>query len=213
MTAVINEEQSEPAPTARLPRVWLVLAALAGAGALWLALSPASAPRPLGGQNAAVGKQLPLLSLRPLTFAGDVISLEDVKGQVVVLNFWGTWCPPCRMELPHVAELDGRYKENSKVRVLAVSCGGSGSDPVSYLPDLQMETTELLKTMHIDLPAYADPDLRTRRAVKDTAGFQGYPTTLVLDPQGVIRGVWTGYADGYENQMAELIERLLAGAS
>jgi thiol-disulfide isomerase/thioredoxin len=205
-------DYSESLPRGRVPWAWIVLALLAGVGACWLALLPATPPQP-SGQHAGIGKELPLLSLRPLTFAGDVISLDDVKGQVVVLNFWGTWCPPCRMELPHVAELAGRYKENSKVRVLAVSCGSGGPDSVSSLPDLQMDTTELLKTMRIDLPVYADPDIHTRRAVNDAAGFQGYPTTLVLDPRGVIRGVWTGYAEGDENQVVELVERLLASKS
>ena len=208
MTEVEFSESPQPR---RLPWFWLALALLAGLVAFWLAVSPTPVARQSGGEHPGIGKPLPLLALRPLTFAGDVISLDDLQGQVVVLNFWGTWCGPCRFELPHVAELARRYEDNSHCRVLAVSCGSSGRDPVSSLPDLQMDTAQMLETMHIDMPVYADPDIQTRRAVNDTVGFDGYPTTLVLDSKGIIRGVWTGYAPGEENDVAQLVERLLSG--
>jgi len=62
----------------------------------------------------------------------------------------------------------------------------------------------------VDLPTYADPRSVARAAVDAVAGFDGYPTTLILDRQGVIRGVWVGYAPGAERQMQRLIEQLLA---
>ncbi|HVX15817.1 MAG TPA: TlpA disulfide reductase family protein [Pirellulales bacterium] len=201
-------ESIEPSHTPRIPRVWLALAFVFALFAAWRILAPS--PSQVGSGNPGVGKKLSTLSLQPLTFIGDDISLDDLQGDVVVLNFWGTWCPPCRTELPHVAELARRYRQNEHCRVLAVSCGSSGPDSSDSLPELQSETAALLAARHIDLSVYADLDLRTRKAVNDAVGFRGYPTTLVLDAGGVIRGVWTGYAPGDEQAVAELVEQLLS---
>lgn len=196
------------------PWFWIVLALVAGALAIKLTLKP---PAPVlsrdeGPSHPAIGKRMNSLSLRPLTFAGDPVTLDDLEGKVVVLNFWGTWCPPCRAELPHVAELEHRYRDNERCRVLAVSCGATGPDPISELPELHRQTQQLLDDTHLDLPAYADPEGRTRRALVQSAkldGF-GYPTTVVFDAQGVIRGLWIGYAPGLEKEIERLVASLLA---
>jgi thiol-disulfide isomerase/thioredoxin len=194
-----------PAPKPRVPWLWLVLAAAAGLLFFRSALTTHT--------GEGEGKKLASLSLEPLTFAGDRLALDDLKGKVVVLNFWGPWCPPCRMELPHVAELADRYAGNERCRVLAVSCGGGQPDPVSSLPELKEETKDLLSKMGLELAVYADPEAYTRRAVNEAVGFKGYPTTLVLDPQGVIRRFWIGYADGEEQEVAQLVALLLAEKS
>ena len=196
----LNQRTQIPTPKPRAAWLWLVLAAVAG---LWLVRSALTT-------HAGEGKKLASLSLQPLTFAGDSVALDDLRGKVVVLNFWGPWCPPCRMELPHVAELARHYAGNDRCHVLAVACGARQPDPVSSLPELKQQTEELLSTMEIELAVYADPDARTRRAVSEAAGFSGYPTTLVLDPQGVVRRVWTGYAPGDEQQLAQVVASLLA---
>ncbi|HEV3338872.1 MAG TPA: TlpA disulfide reductase family protein [Pirellulales bacterium] len=189
----------QPAPQRRVPWLWIALAAAAGLLFFRSALTT----------HAGEGKKLVSLSLEPLTFAGDRLALDDLKGKVVVLNFWGPWCPPCRRELPHVAELASHYAGNSRCRVLAVSCGYGEPDPVSSLPELKEQTDEVLASMGLKLAVYADPDARTRGAVSEAVKFSGYPTTLVLDPQGVIRKVWTGYAEGDEQALAELVAALL----
>ncbi|HWB11006.1 MAG TPA: TlpA disulfide reductase family protein [Pirellulales bacterium] len=193
---------STPAPRAGIPWLWLVLAAAAGLLLL----------RSLWPTHTGAGKKLASLSLEPLTFSGERVALDDLKGKVVVLNFWGPWCPPCRMELPHIAELASHYAGDGRCRVLAVSCGGREPDPVSSLPKLKKQTNELLSAMDIKLAVYADPEARTRRAVNDAVSFGGYPTTLLLDPHGVIQKVWTGYAPGDEEEMARLVASLLEGA-
>jgi cytochrome c biogenesis protein CcmG, thiol:disulfide interchange protein DsbE len=196
----MNEQPNRSDVSRRTPWLWILLAVAVGLLTVRLTLPT----------NKGIGKTLPLLSLQPLTFEGSTIALDDLRGQVVVLNFWGTWCPPCRRELPHVAKLASHYADDRRCRVLAVSCGTGGPDPVSSLPDLKNDTEELLAHMHLVLVAYADPDARTRRAVDQVVGFGGYPTTLVLDRNGVIRHVWTGYAAGDEKEVARLVESLLA---
>jgi thiol-disulfide isomerase/thioredoxin len=210
----MTQPESSQAPQwGRPPIVWLLLAVAAGLLTLWLAVPTDKVLNQVGlnkvGPNhEGVGTKLATLSLRPLTFAGNDLTLDNLQSRVVVLNFWGTWCPPCREELPHVAELARKYKQNERCRVLAVSCGG-GADPISAMPELQSETARLLAARHIELPVYADPEAVTRRAVEEAVGFDGYPTTLVLDSQAVIRGIWTGYAPGEEKSVAELVEQML----
>lgn len=192
-------EYHSPPETNRSLRFWMLLALLAAAGVVWFAVSPRSLHKPIGE-----------LSLRPLTFDGERVTLDDLKGQVVVLNFWGTWCPPCKKELPHIAELASHYERDRRCRVLAVSCGSAGLDPDDSLLELAMNTKQLLKTTRLRLPAYSDPNGVTRLAVKDAVGFSGYPTTLLLDGRGIIRHVWSGYSPGLELEIEKMVEELLA---
>lgn len=198
----MDEAEYQLLPERNSPlRFWALLALLAAVCFAWLAFSPRQTHKPLSE-----------LSLRPLTFAGDEVTLDDLRGEVVVLNFWGTWCPPCKEELPHIVELAGRYQQNSRCRVLAVSCGSAGLDPDSSLAELKLDTKQLLKARRLDLPVYADPNGVTRSAVKDAVGFSGYPTTLLLDGRGVIRQVWSGYSPGLEAEIARMVDELLAAS-
>ena len=86
---------------------------------------------------------------------------------------------------------------------MAVSCGGPGENET--IDALRTATAARLKKMQITIPTYADLDEVTRTA----AGVEGYPTTLVLDRQGIVRGIWTSYDPGYGTEMEELIGRLL----
>lgn len=160
---------------------------------------------------ASTGKTLDRVELKALGGAGESVSLEDLKGRVVLLNFWGTWCPPCRVELPHIAEIHKRFADRSDFRLLAVSCGPS-PDQETY-ESLQEDTRDYLAGNRLELPTYADLGATTRQAVDQAVGFQGYPTTLLLDRQGVIRQTWVGYSPGVEKEIEERIERVLAEKS
>lgn len=144
--------------------------------------------------------------MQPLTGDAPAVSLAGLRGSVVLLNFWGPWCGPCREELPLIAEIYRRHRDDADFKLLAVSCGQGGGD--NDLAPLRRETEALLKKMDIALPTYADPGEVTRDVVDDVAGFEGFPTTLLLDRQGVIRGIWLGPAP--EKEVEELIAGLLA---
>ncbi len=145
-------------------------------------------PAPVPVPPRGVGLPLGQLKLQPLAGDAPPVSLSSLRGAVVLLNFWGTWCPPCREELPHIAEIFQRRGGDADFRLLAVSCGNRGND--SDVDGLRRETSVLLKKMDLAMPTYADPDEVTREAVDRVAGFEGYPTTLVLDRRGIIRGIW-----------------------
>ncbi len=169
-----------------------------------------SEDRDIGIHHPAVGKHLPSLDLKPLTGDGKPVALGDLEGRVTVIDFWGTWCPPCRDEFPHIAALATQFRDRPDFQVLAVSCGG-GEEDFALIAD---ETKAFLESYKIDLPTYKDPGEYSRRAVGIVAGvegFRGYPTTLVLDRQGIIRGVWFGYRAGYEQQIEKLVAELLTG--
>ena len=184
----------------------VVIVAAAGYWAVvgWLMPAP-NLPKP--EIHPGVGRPLPFLELRPLTGDAPPISLADLQNHVTLLNFWGTWCPPCRNELPHIAELRQRFAGQEAFRLLAVSCppGGQADDVQS----LQEDTASLLKRLGLDLPTYYDPDGATQYALGNLINLEGYPTTVLLDRRGVIRAVWVGYRPGVETEMERYISTLL----
>ena len=107
--------------------------------------------------------------------------LARFRGEVVVVNFWATWCAPCRREMPLFDALQARYAD-APVRVLALALDrGSADKPIKFLADLNIE----------HLTQAHDPSYASARAV----GLIGLPTTLVLDVNGREIGRLAGEAD------------------
>lgn len=158
-----------------------------------------------GANHRAVGTKLPRLELQALTGSAENIALADLEGRVALINFWGTWCPPCVEEFPHIAALEQKFRENDGVRVLAIA---SMPEVDPDLDELRADIETFLEARKSDLPTYADVGDRTRQAVERTAGWQGYPTTVIIDQQGVIRGVWTNYTKGIEKEMEAMLDSL-----
>jgi thiol-disulfide isomerase/thioredoxin len=159
-------------------------------------------------QGPGIGHTLPYFQIEPLTGDSKPVSRDDLKDRVTVVNFWGTWCGPCRLEFPHIIDLAERFEASPDFRLYAVSCPSSADED---LEKLRGETQAFLEAARIDLPTYADENSASRRAVSMVLGDNGftYPTTLVFDRRGIIRGVWIGYAPGAEHAMASLVEQLL----
>jgi len=151
------------------------------------------------------GKQFPSVSLQPLTGNAEVVNTDDLVGKVVLINFWGTWCPPCRLELPQIVQIYEKYQGNQDFLLLSVSCGQGEEDKES----LRQNTESMLQSEGIDMPTYADPSFASRAAVADAIGFTAYPTTFVLDRKGVIQGEWVGYHSSAGAEMEQLVGKLL----
>ncbi len=188
---------------------WMALAAAAAAVFVYLVLVPPRAGESLGTKGPAIGHKLPYLQLEPLTGDAAPVSLDDLKDHVTLVNYWGTWCPPCRQEFPHIVELAQEFANQKAFKLYAVSCGGEGND--EDLTSLRSETMTFLAARGASLSTYADQNSESRRSMAVGLGLEGfsYPTTLVLDQQGVIRGFWVGYTTGTEHEMRILIEELL----
>ncbi len=153
-----------------------------------------------------VGRKLPALELEPLTGDAEPVNLKNLAGHVVVVNFWGTWCPPCRQEFPELAELYAEFRKNPEVRLLAVSCGPDGKEDPK---ELWENTRRFLAGSRREMPTYADPNETTRVAFDRVVGLQAFPTTFVMDRDGIIRGVWPGYHSRVVSEIKDLVQRLL----
>ncbi len=118
---------------------------------------------------------------------GEKVKLSDFRGEKVMLNFWATWCPPCRAEMPDMQKLH----ENKDVTILAVDLLGqeSGIDPVE----------EFLEDYGITFNVLLDEDL----VVAETYGIQPIPTTYMIDTEGVIQNMAFG-ALNYDLMVQEL---------
>lgn len=161
--------------------------------------------------HPAVGHRLSGLALEPLVGQGQPVTLDSLKGKIVLLNFWATWCPPCRMELPHIAQLQEKFSATDDVEILPINCddAGRGSDQLS------LEVTAMLRDLNINLTTYEDLDFVSRDAIMSLPDLNdmAIPTTLVLDRQGVVRYVWVGYGPGLEHRMEQAITDLLEGST
>ncbi len=160
-----------------------------------------------GGQDSiAVGQAMPGLDLAPITLSENPVSLPELSGKVTLINFWATWCGPCRAELPEIAELGEEFEEHEDFLLLPVSCGNED------VVQLSSKSVLMLRDMELEMPCYSDPTGETRSALAAMTGTprMSLPTTLVIDRKGIVRGFWAGYRTGQGEEMRELIEQLLS---
>lgn len=195
---------SDPQPKQSSLGFLMVLMALAGAVLGWYVLRPMLNGVGGGVKPAIDAETLADLQLAPLTEGSSDLTLDETAGKIVLINFWGTWCPPCRAEFPDVVALEAKYRNNNDVLIVPVSCGNSMRENVD---ELRTNTEAFLKQHDTNMPNYTDPGLVTRKAVNDAVGFRGYPTTVLLDGQHRIRELWVGKASYQE--MNSSIEALL----
>lgn len=187
--------------------VWLLLAVLAAGAFGILLLRPASLRN--GAEHPAAGRKLPRIRLQTLGGPPRTIDRKRLLGKVTLLNLWGPWCPVCLDEFPHLLELERELRPRVDFQLLAISSSG-GWDHPDELADLEQSTAAFLRDLHAQIAVYADPDAKTRRALSEIGAFEdSYPTTIVLDQHGVLRGVWRGYVDGDQKEIRSLIEELL----
>ena len=159
------------------------------------------------GQNQEtrryVGKSVPKISLISLDTGDETLTLSE---KITLLNFWGTWCPPCRQELPGLARLASRLADDPRFQLIAVSCGGGKRDD---LDQLRSETEAFLASTRIVLSPWADPTGATRLRLTEAFGFRAYPTSYLIGPDQKILAIWTGYSPSVETQIAQSVARSL----
>jgi thiol-disulfide isomerase/thioredoxin len=159
--------------------------------------------------HLAVGRKAPPLELVSLAEGrGDGEEGEPIllEGRITLLNFWGTWCPPCRRELPGMVRLARRLADEPRFRFVAVSCG---TGPRDDLEVIRAETRSFLRERDLEIDAWADPDGRTRFHFASTMDFSAYPTTYLIGPDAVVRRVWVGYRSRDEADIAAAVVEAL----
>jgi thiol-disulfide isomerase/thioredoxin len=122
-------------------------------------------------------------------------NLAKLKGQVVVLDFWATWCGPCRMEIPSFVKLYPTYHPKG-LEILGLSVEAQNSQPASYFE-------QFLKSLSINYPIGFASD-NTSKAY----GIQAIPATYFVDKTGKIAKVFVGVHP--EDEITGVIEKLLA---
>jgi peroxiredoxin len=104
-------------------------------------------------------------------------SLADYRGQVVLVNLWATWCPPCKEEMPTLQAFYNKHKEDGFV-IIAINDGDPTPDVVQFVKDYQLT-----------FPVWLDPTyIATEQAFKTL----NLPSSFVIDRNGVIRQTWVG---------------------
>jgi len=125
---------------------------------------------------------------------GAPLKLSDLKGKVVLLNFWATWCPPCRSEIPSMMKLNAAMA-GKPFQMVAISIDEGGRPAIE----------SFFQTSGFSLPAYTDPD---NRAAK-TYGITGVPETFIIDRQGVIVKKVIGPLEWDSPEVAAFLEQLM----
>jgi peroxiredoxin len=157
----------------------LLLSAVLAAGAV----VPAAAVAP--------ASMAPDFTLR--TMGGPNLRLQEQRGQVVLVNFWATWCGPCRKEMPHLNRLYEKYR-GSGFTLLGVNVDDDARNAV-----------ELAGKLGVKFPVLLDTDKKASKLYDLSA----MPATVLIDRDGRVRYVHRGYLDGYEDTYDKQIRELL----
>ena len=120
-------------------------------------------------QGVQVGNPAPDFQLQDLD--GQPVALSNLRGKAVLLNFWATWCPPCRREMSYIQEIYDEWPEEWLV-VLAINIGESAS-----------KVREFIQNYGLSFPVLLD----TKEDVAQKYNIRGIPTTFFIDKDGIIR--------------------------
>jgi peroxiredoxin len=124
---------------------------------------------------------------------GPNLRLAEQRGQVVMVNFWATWCGPCRQEMPHLSRLYERYRSAGFV-LLGVN-----------VDDDPRAAAELAAKLGVKFPVLLDTD----KTVSRTYDMSAMPATLLIDRDGRVRHIHRGHHEGAERTYEEQVRSLL----
>ncbi|MGQ9547996.1 MAG: TlpA family protein disulfide reductase [Roseiflexus sp.] len=182
-------------------RMWdllLVMALLSGGAFIWATrIVPGvsvtvSAPEPAAALQPAplVGHPAPGFTLSAID--GSQVALDDLRGQVVLINLWATWCPPCRAEMPAIQQAYERFRDQGFV-VLAVNQREDATKVVAYMNE-----------QRLTFPALLDSDAWVGAAYQ----VRVLPSSFFIDRRGIIRAVYRGPMS--RGMIESTIEQLVA---
>ncbi|MBD8497664.1 thiol-disulfide oxidoreductase ResA [Paenibacillus arenosi] len=121
-----------------------------------------------------IGSKVPNIKLQQLN--GDVQELTNLKGQAIVLNFWGTWCEPCTREMPAFQRAHEEWKDKG-VSIIAIN---NGEDPITV--------NNYVNAMNITFPIWLD----SKKSVAKAYGIRPLPTTFFIKPDGTVHNIILG---------------------
>ncbi|MFZ1729660.1 MAG: TlpA disulfide reductase family protein [Bacteroidota bacterium] len=140
--------------------------------------------------SAQVGEQAPAFSLKDRD--GKTVTLESLKGKVIVLNFWATWCPPCRAEIPAFKSAYDKYKAKG-VEIVGISLDQKGWSVIKpFLDNQKIQYPVLLGDAEI---------------ARDYGNIRSIPTTFIIDRKGKVVDSHVGAMT--EEALVKAFEKLL----
>ena len=137
------------------------------------------------------GQLAPDFSLKSST--GENLRLSEFRGDVVMINFWATWCGPCRQEMPLLDELYSRYQRVG-FNLLGVN-----------IDDDSGRAMDMIEELGVNFPVLFD----ARKEVSKLYEVEAMPVTVIVDRTGTVRYIHHGYKPGYENKYLDQIRSLL----
>ena len=126
---------------------------------------------------------------------GKSVSLDQFKGKPILINFWATWCGPCKEELPSMQRLHDASKSNGGIQILAISIDRSNIEKVN----------QYARDMNLTFPILLDPD----RIARKPYFVRGLPTSYLVDAEGKLQGFISG-ARNWDGPAARQLFQLLA---
>ena len=142
-----------------------------------------------GSRPPRIGSNAPDFTVQD---SDHTVALHDLRGQIVVLNFWATWCPPCVEEMPSLVEMQRRMKAKG-VTVLAVSVD---VDQKAY--------HQFLKDHNVNLMTVRDPDQKS----SGVYGTFKFPETYIIDRNGIVRRKFIGAVDWSQPEIVDFLNKL-----
>ncbi len=142
---------------------------------------------------ANVGDSAPSFRARTLD-GSQTISNEDLKGKVIFVDFWASWCPPCLKSLPDFEQLQTSFSGRNDVVVLAIN-----------LDENPQDANKFLSTLDVTYKILADSEGK----IPESFGVSTMPSSFIIDKEGVIRYVHKGYKSGDVSKIKSEIEQLL----
>ncbi|EGQ27193.1 peroxiredoxin family protein [Sporosarcina newyorkensis] len=127
------------------------------------------------------------------TLAGETVTLSELKGKKVILNFWATWCPPCKAEMPHMESFYSKLTDEDQVELIAVNVTESEKLGIS-------EVENFVKSYKLSFPIPLDKTAEVTRMY----GVFSMPTTFMIDTKGRIAQKVIGPLD--EKTLNELVD-------
>jgi peroxiredoxin len=147
-----------------------------------------------GSASSAIAPSTPAPDFSLHAMSGPNMRLKDQRGRVVMVNFWATWCAPCRQEMPQLNRLYEKYRSSGFV-LLGVNVDEDSS-----------KAADVAAKLGITFPVLLDAD----KSVSKLYDLSTMPSTVLIDRDGrvryVHRGYLAGYEDAYEKQIRELLK-------
>ena len=145
----------------------------------------------LAAANAAAPQPAPDFTLKSLS--GENLKLSELRGQVVLVNFWASWCGPCRQEMPLLDEMYQRYQKLG-FTILGVNVEQDAA-----------AAQAMLKEHPVQFPVLFDPQSTASKLYN----LNAMPTTVLVDRSGNVRYLHQGYMPGYEQTYQQQVSELL----